>query len=193
VANQVDLYISADVEADGPIPGPYSMLSFGLCVAGSFDGKRFAVPDGEPANFYRELRPISDDFLPEALEVSGLDRKRLAREGTDPAEAMAAATRWVQSAADSARVVLVGFPVVYDWMFLCWYFECFTESGSPFGHGSALDIKTMYQQKAHVVTSRAGKDDLPGELRSLRPHRHHALDDALEQAEVFANVFRWNP
>jgi hypothetical protein len=28
-----DIYFSADIEADGPIPGPYSMLSFGLAVA----------------------------------------------------------------------------------------------------------------------------------------------------------------
>jgi len=27
-----DIYISIDVEADGPIPGPYSMLSFGFAV-----------------------------------------------------------------------------------------------------------------------------------------------------------------
>lgn len=38
---QPDLYISADVETDGPIPGPYSMLSFGLAVVGSYDGHRF--------------------------------------------------------------------------------------------------------------------------------------------------------
>jgi hypothetical protein len=193
MADQPDLYISADIEADGPVPGPYSMLSFGLCVAGGFDGERFDVPTGEPADFYRELRPISDDFVPEALEVSGLDRERLVRDGDDPAAAMEAARAWVDSVAGAALPVFVGFPAVYDWMFLCWYFERFTEAGSPFGHGTALDIKTMYQQKAGVVVGRAGKDDLPGDLRSSRPHSHHALDDALEQAELFANVFRWRP
>lgn len=30
----MDLYFSADVETDGPIPGPYSMLSFGIVFAG---------------------------------------------------------------------------------------------------------------------------------------------------------------
>src|SRR5262245_56668885 len=34
----VDVYFSADVETDGPIPGPYSMLSFALVQAGRFDG-----------------------------------------------------------------------------------------------------------------------------------------------------------
>ena len=37
----VDAYFSADVETDGPIPGPFSMLSFALVYAGTFDGDRF--------------------------------------------------------------------------------------------------------------------------------------------------------
>jgi hypothetical protein len=40
----VDSYFSADVETDGPIPGPYSMLSFALVYAGSFDGAKFSRP-----------------------------------------------------------------------------------------------------------------------------------------------------
>jgi hypothetical protein len=39
-----DVYFSADVETDGPIPGPYSMLSFALVYAGRFDGERFKQP-----------------------------------------------------------------------------------------------------------------------------------------------------
>lgn len=77
----VDVYLSADVETDGPIPGPYSMLSFALVYAGTFDGKRFARPDQYRQVLYKELRPISDAFEPEALQVNGLDRSRLCREG----------------------------------------------------------------------------------------------------------------
>jgi hypothetical protein len=54
-----DMYFSADVETDGPIPGPYSMLSFALVYAGSFDGKEFGHPKNFKENFYRELKPIS--------------------------------------------------------------------------------------------------------------------------------------
>jgi hypothetical protein len=39
-----DIYFSADVETDGPIPGEYSMLSFALVYAGQFDGVRFEAP-----------------------------------------------------------------------------------------------------------------------------------------------------
>lgn len=185
-----DLYISADIEADGPIPGPYSMLAFGLTVAGRFDGKLFDAADPEAATFYRELRPISDDFDSKALEVAGLDRDRLAAEGADPQAAMVEAAAWVAQRAGSDRAVLVGYPVVFDWMFLHWYFVRYTGE-SPFGFSSALDIKTIYQQKAGVTISDAGRGDLPAELRSDREHTHNALDDAIEQAEIFTRVFEW--
>jgi hypothetical protein len=32
---------------------------------------------------------------------------------------------------------------------------------------------------------------MPRELLPDRPHTHHALDDAIEQAELFSNVFTW--
>jgi len=185
-----DLYISVDIEADGPIPGPYSMLAFGLAVAGRFDGQRFDAADAKAATFYRELRPISDDFDPKALEVAGLDRERLAIEGADPSAAMKEAAAWVAEQTREARPVLVGYPVVFDWMFLHWYFVRYAGE-SPFGFSGALDIKTIYQQKAGVTLSEAGRTDLPPELRSSREHTHNALDDAIEQAEIFASLFTW--
>ena len=66
--HRVDVYFSADVETDGPIPGPFSLLSFALVYAGRFDGHRFERPSSLDRTFYRELRPISDSFEPEALK-----------------------------------------------------------------------------------------------------------------------------
>ena len=103
---------------------------------------------------------------------------------------MAEAAAWVAQRAGSDRAVLVGYPVVFDWMFLHWYFVRYVGE-SPFGFSSALDIKTIYQQKAGVTVSDAGRGDLPAELRSSREHTHNALDDAIEQAEIFTRVFEW--
>jgi hypothetical protein len=188
---RADLYISADVEADGPIPGDYSMLSFGLTVAGRFDGERFEVADPTQRTFYAELRPISEQWVPEALQVSGLDRDKLATDGRDPHEAMDDAGAWVREQAGSDRPVLVGYPLVFDWMFLYWYFMRYAAQGSPFGFSSALDMKTMYQQKARVVLARASKRSMPLAIRGDAPHPHHALDDAIEQAGLFARLFQW--
>lgn len=186
-----DLYFSVDVEADGPIPGPFSMLSFGLVVAGRFDGQKFDSLLEEHKTFYRELKPISPSFVPEALEVSGLDRERLAREAADPSKAMTEARRWVLDQAQDDRPVLTGFPLLFDWLFIYWYFERFAEEGSPFDHSAGLDMKTMYQQKAAVTMSNAGLGDLPEVLQPHREHTHNALDDALRQAEIFVRMFAW--
>ena len=98
-----ELYVSVDVEADGPIPGPYSMLSFGMAACGTSDENGFSATDPAERAFYAELKPISDAFDPEALAVSGLDRDRLAAEGREPAEAMAAAGTWVRETAAVRR------------------------------------------------------------------------------------------
>jgi hypothetical protein len=183
-----DVYISADVETDGPIPGRFSMLSFGLAVAGRFDGTRFERVDPTAATFYRELRPVGEAFVPEALAVSGLDRERLLVEGAEPRAALTEAAKWVREVAGDGTPVLVAFPLGFDWSFLSWYFVAFAEGGSPFGHSQALDSKTLFAARTGRPIAAAGLSRLPAELRSARAHEHHALADAIEQADVFANL-----
>ncbi|WP_228973552.1 exonuclease [Streptomyces sp. DH12] len=184
------LYISVDIEADGPIPGPYSMLSVGAAVAGRQDADDYTPADPEAATFYRELRPVANDFVPEALAVSGLDRDRLRIEGADPRSAMREFTAWVRQVSDDAQPVMCGYPASYDWTFLYWYLIRFT-GGSPFGHSGCLDMKTLYATKARVPLRAVAKRRMPRELLSSRRHTHHARDDAIEQAELFSNLMAW--
>ena len=186
-----DVYFSADVETDGPIPGPYSMLSFALVFAGSFNGREFATPANFEMTFYRELRPISNNYQPEALRVNGLDRDRLSREGGDPVAVMTDAARWIRGIAGSGKPILVAYPLSFDWSWLYWYFTNFAMGGSPFNHSLCYDVKTAFAVKAGVPISEAGRSKLLPSLRPKSTHTHHALDDAKEQAEVFATVFRW--
>jgi hypothetical protein len=189
--SQVDAYFSADVETDGPIPGPYSMLSFALVYAGSFDGTDFLRPERLDQTYYAELKPISTSFEPEALEVNGLDRDRLARDGEVPTEALTSAAAWVRSVAGGRRPILVAYPLSFDWTWLYWYFVNFSSSGSPFNHSGCFDLKTAFAIKSDVPIARAGRDHVQESLLPPRPHTHHALDDALQQAELFGNIFEW--
>jgi hypothetical protein len=102
-----DIYFSADVETDGPIPGPYSILSFAIVYAGAFDGRKFSRPANYDRFFYRELKPISESFQKEALEVNGLDRARLCVEGMAPETAMTEAFDWINLSANAGKPVLV--------------------------------------------------------------------------------------
>lgn len=185
-----DVYISTDIETDGPIPGPFSMLSFAFVEIGTFDGARLCRPQ-TPRTFYRELRPISDRFENEALAVNGLDRGRLLREGTDPSTAMEEARHFVSELAGGGTPVLVAYPLSFDWSFLYWYFVSFG-GRSPFNHSRCFDLKTAVAVKGRRTILRAGRDQLPASLQSRMSHTHHALDDAMEQADIFARVFDWD-
>ncbi|MFD8392546.1 3'-5' exoribonuclease domain-containing protein [Streptomyces sp. NPDC059680] len=166
------------------------MLSIGAAVAGTQDADGFTPADPERQTFYRELRPICDDFVPEALAVSGLDRDRLAAEGAEPAVALAEFSAWVREVSAGAQPVMCGYPASYDWTFLYWYLIRFTGE-SPFGHSGCLDMKTLYATKAGLPLRAVAKGTMPRHLLSRRRHTHHALDDAIEQAELLANLMAW--
>jgi len=189
--SKVDAYFSADVETDGPIPGPFSILSFALVYAGSFDGLHFQRPESYQQTLYKELKPISANFEPEALRVNGLDRARLCLEGESPEIAMTEACRWVKRTAGTAQPVLAAYPLSFDWSWLYWYFIRFSSEGSPFAYSRCFDIKTAVAVKAAIPISQAGRSQIDPSLRSSHPHTHHAVDDAVAQAEIFANVFQW--
>ena len=188
----MDVYFSADVETDGPIPGPFSMLSMALVYAGRFDGQRFVRPhDYRKNTFYRELKPISEQFQSEALRVNGLDRDRLLVEGGQPESVMSDAARWIRQVAGTGSPVLVAYPLSFDWTWLYWYFIRFSSEGSPFNHSRCFDVKTAFAVKASVPVSEAGRSKLLTYFDTKRKHTHQALDDALEQAEIFGNLFEW--
>ena len=128
----------------------------------------------------------------EALRVNGLDREKLRLNGQDPKAAMTAAGEWIASHSAGGRPVLVAYPLSFDWTWLYWYFVQFSEHGSPFDHSRCFDLKTAFAVKAKLPIASAGRSKVPANLRGTHRHTHHALDDAIEQAELFANIFEWN-
>jgi 3' exoribonuclease, RNase T-like len=186
-----DVYISVDVETDGSVPLVHSLLSLGACVAGAFDGTVFRRLDPIGSTFYAELQPIGDEFDPAALAAARLDRDRLAVEGEDPVAAMGRFVAWVHEAVRGGRPVFVAYPASFDWPWVAAYLGRYAAGAAPFGFSGVLDVKTMYVSKARVRIGKAAKRAMPEELLSARPHTHHALDDAMEQAELFANLWDW--
>jgi hypothetical protein len=185
-----DVYFSVDIESDGPIPGAFSMLSLAFVAVATFDGDNFVRLDPQTEPRYWELQPISERFDPEALSINGLDRQRLQREGRPPAEVMQEADRWVRRIADRSRAVLVAYPAVFDWSFVHWYFTSFV-GASPFGHGSCIDIRSLYIGATGSTYAESSKSRLPLELLPHAAHTHNALDDAIEQGELFSSIFEW--
>lgn len=174
---KAECYFSVDIESAGPIPGKYSMLSLGACVV------------GRPEEcYYVELKPISREFVPDALRVSGFDLANLQKAGKDPKVAMKEFRLWVEKSAGNSKPIFVGFNACFDWQFVNWYFESFT-GGNPFGFGG-IDIKSYYMGLSGVPWHQTTSSQLPSEFQSDTTATHNALDDAKAQASIFEKLLQ---
>jgi len=162
-------YVMVDVEADGPAPADYSMVSFGAVIV-----------EPEPARtFYGRLRPVSDKWQPEALAVSGFTRKEL--EGfDDPAVVMEAFRAWLEANVNG-QPMFISDNNGFDWQFINWYFHHFL-GANPFGH-SSTNLGSIYKGVVRD-TSRTFKH-----LRKTR-HTHHPVDDARGNAEALLEIIQ---
>jgi ribonuclease T len=173
-----EVYISIDVEAAGPLPPQYSMLSLGA-----------ATVDDPQATFYVEFKPLNDQSVPAAMKVVGRSLKDFAIAGRDPKEAMLALRDWLRSVAKTGKLVFVGFNATFDWTFVNFYFHQYL-SDNPFGIGG-IDIKSYYMGLSGSSWEDTRSSRIPKAFRdSSRRHTHNALDDAIEQAEMFRRMQR---
>lgn len=175
-----EIYVSTDVEADGRIPGPNSMLSFGS-AAFTADGKlvstftaNLELLDGAAGD------PETMAWWAKNQDAWGQTRKDL----QSPQEAMAQYLVWLKAL--PGKPVFVGYPVAYDFMFVYWYLIRFAGE-SPFSH-SALDIKTFAMAALKIPYRDATKRNMPKRWFPKSPHTHVALDDAIEQGQLFCNI-----
>jgi ribonuclease T len=173
----LEVYFSVDIEASGPVPGEYSMLSLGACLVEALD-----------QTFYAELRPISDRFVPAALEVTGFDLRDLSVNGQPPGDVMQNLFDWVVAQSPAGTPVFVGFNASFDWSFVNWYFHKFLGK-NPFGV-APLDIKGYYMGLAGCLWDETRSSKLPENLKPSRAGQtpHNALSDALYQGELFRRM-----
>ncbi|NEU99610.1 3'-5' exonuclease [Bradyrhizobium uaiense] len=173
MSNKREVFVSVDVEAAGPIPGEFSLLSIGAC----------SIYEPEKT-FACELKPISRNFDPKALEVSGFSLDELALRGLAPSDAMQAFTGWLSTVTGrNATPVFVGLNAPFDWSFVNYYFHRFS-GGNPFGF-TALDIKALYMGAAGCNWGDTRSSKIAERLKPALAGTHDALRDALYQAEIF--------
>jgi len=159
-------FISIDVEADGPIPGVYSMVSFGAVI----------VEEGLTKTFYREVKPISEKWIPDALAVSGYSREEHESFG-DPLQAMIEFSEWLNENS-KGRPTMISDNPAFDWQWINYYFHFFTES-NPMGF-SARRLGDLY---CGLVKDASKNHEWKRKLRKTK-HTHNALDDAKGNAEA---------
>lgn len=160
-------FIMVDIEADGPIPGDYSMVCFGAVV----------VEPELKQTFYGKLRPISDKYIPEALAVSGFSREETL-DFPEPQGVMEKFRDWLRRAG-GAQIRFISDNNGFDWQFINWYFHHFL-GANPFGF-SSTNLGSLYKGM---------QNDMFVNFKHLRKtrHTHNPVDDALGNAEALLSM-----
>lgn len=156
-----------DIEADGPIPGDYSMIALGAVV----------VEPTLAKGFFGTLKPISEKWVPDALAVAGYTSEETMK-FDDPLQTMQRFNKWVRQNSQG-RPLFVSDNNRFDWMFTRWYFIHFLEK-DPFGH-SSTNLGSLY--KGCVC-------DMTKNFKHLRKsrHTHNPLEDAVGNARVMLEI-----
>src|SRR6516162_11803749 len=179
-----EVYVSTDVESDGPIPGPNSMLSF---ASAAFLPDKTLV-DTFTANL-KTLPGATADPATMRWWQQHPDKWAAARTDLqDPETAMRRYMAWIQKL--PGRPVFVAYPAGFDFLFVYWYLIRFAGE-SPFSF-SALDIKSYAMALLKCDYRDAVKRNMPKYWFDPLPHTHVALDDALEQGALFCNMLAEN-
>lgn len=163
-------YIIVDVEADGPIPNKYSMVSFGAVVLDSTLTK----------TFYGKIRPISEQWIPEALAVSGFSRQQhLLFE--EPSIEMTKFRDWL-AASSNGKPVFISDNLAFDWQWINYYFHFFL-GVNPFGF-SGRRIGDLYcGMKMNTGLNQEWK-----KLFRQTKHDHNPVNDAIGNAEALLQM-----
>lgn len=178
------VYISIDVEADGPIPGAFSMLSLGAVS--------LTLERGVYGRFSRNLHPlVGAQVDPDTMRWWHQRPAAWAKcreELWHPAPSMRDFRDWI--AAQGSKPVCIAYPAGFDWTFLYWYLQRYL-GASPFGF-TCLDIKSYASALLHLPFRDTVKRNLPPAWFSKKAkHSHVAVEDAEEQAELWLNMLRY--
>jgi hypothetical protein len=162
------LHFIVDVETDGPCPGKYSMVSFGAVL----------LNRKLDTTFYGKLRPISDEWIPDALAISGHTRDECMC-FESPEIIMKSFAEWINSLTDGKRCYFWSDNNGFDWQFINYYFHNYHGS-NPFGW-SSNNLSSFYKGVKKDITKNHKK------LRKTR-HTHNPVDDAMGNAVALLHI-----
>jgi len=180
----MEIYVSTDIEADGPVPGINSMLSFASAAY---------QPDKTLVGTFSvnlELLPgATSDPQTMAWWETKRDAWQASRQNTRaPQAAMPEYVAWLKALPGTP--VFLGYPAAFDFMFVTYYLYRFAGE-SPFSY-FALDIRTYAMSLMKKPFSDISKSVMPSRWFDNLPYTHVALDDAISQGALFCNMLAEN-
>lgn len=181
------VYLSIDVEASGPFPGLFSLVSIGAVVVKSDSGGDWAVSPDE--SFYEELQHLPDaGVLEAATNIHGLTREYLEANAREPGEVMEDFAEFFDDLVKKyKKVVPAAWPASFDSPYVGWYLQYFLDE-NPLGW-SCFDIPSfgmgLFQCHRNALRNLMKK---AGIEFGKNPDPHNALADAVEQGQTLARL-----
>jgi ribonuclease T len=181
------VYLSVDVEASGPFPGMFSLVSIGAVVVKT-DSEGFWSVD-ESATFYEELKHLPRaKELEAATNIHGLTREYLDANAREPGEVMEDFADFFDDLVSQyKKVVPAAWPASFDSPYIGWYLQYFLDE-NPLGW-SCFDIPSfgmgLFQCHRNALRNLMKK---AGIEFGKNPDPHNALADAIEQGETLAQL-----
>ena len=124
-------YVMVDVETDGPIPSDDLMICFGAVI----------VDEPLDKTFYGQLKPISENWIPERLNIRGITREQ-SLQFDNPEKTMTEFDSWLKLHSKD-RLIFISDNNGFDWQFINFYFHHFL-GNNPFGH-SSTNLGSLYK------------------------------------------------
>lgn len=178
MSNKREVYVSIDVETDGPCPLLNSMLSLG---AAAFTDEGKLLPSTFSANLelWRDAKPDRDtaEWWKTQPEAWAACRK----DAISPYVAMQSFDAWLSRLPGSP--VPVCYPAGFDFTFVKVYFHA-TLGRCPLSF-QAIDLKTYAMALLGTTFKNTTKRTMPREWFGPEKHTHVAVDDAIEQGRLF--------
>lgn len=173
--------IFVDIEADGPVPGLYSMHDFGAVVINKDYAGNLVIGD----TFRGQCRPISDNYIEEALAVSHYTREdTLALD--DPEMTIERFLAFLDDQyikGNKTRLHFWSDNNGFDWSFIAYYLHRFGKR-NPFGHTSC---NVSYFYKGVIKNTRENWARFRRK-HSTTPHDHNPVNDAMSNAQAFIKL-----
>jgi DNA polymerase III epsilon subunit-like protein len=155
-------WVVVDVEADGPYPGDYSMVSFGAV----------SVTNHTKA-YYGTVAPISNNYDERALSISHTTRKEHLTY-RHPTSVIPDFVKWVERNF-SDPIVFVSDNLAFDWQWINYY--CHKYAGrNPFGFSG--------RRIGDLICGAHGDLKFRWKHKRITKHDHNPVNDAKGNAEA---------
>ena len=190
-------YVVCDIEADGPIPGPHSMMSLGAVavnkvgnIFGEFEINFLPLKKAKP---HSKTMEWFNKNAPKALMYCKINQ-------VEPQEGMKRFGNWLLTL--PMPRVMAAHPAPLDFMWVNWYIQTYLKDEleeppftKPFfdnkGQG-AFDIKSYAVAVLKKDFTNLHRDTYTKDLHDNTKHTHKAIDDAREYAKLLIKLLNKN-